>query len=128
MFGKLKKSTCDGFLADTHEAESRWIRDPNAFNQATEIKGLLKLYTNYASADIWTKGEEKHTQVIVIATTIFKEKRNNVEMSKDSGTPRMKKKGKYGTGKTTTPTNSGFPKHQLAYEGNAMDMDGFNYK
>ena len=45
MFTQLEKSTCNNFLTNLKEAKTRWIKDPDAFNQATKIGGLIKLYT-----------------------------------------------------------------------------------
>ena len=73
--------------------------------------------------------EEKHIQMVVLGTAPFEEKCNNAELSKDtSGTSRVKKEDKYGTGKNTTPTDSGVPKLKFAYEGNKVEVYGVDYE
>ena len=49
MLTQLEKSTCDVFLSNVKDANSRWIKSSDTFYQATDIGDLIKLYTNYAS-------------------------------------------------------------------------------
>ena len=46
--------------------------------------------------------------MIALATALYKKKRKNADLSKDNGTPRVKKKTKYR--KNTIPNDGGVPK------------------
>ena len=90
MFDHLEKTTCKDFLANVKGAQSRWIRNPASFDQATEIEELIKLYTNFVSTGAWAKANDKNTKMMALATELYKEKLNN-SRSKDE-TPRTGKK------------------------------------
>ena len=92
MFDQLEKTTCEDFLTNVKGARSRWIRNPAAFNQATEIEELIKLYTNFVSTGAWTKANAKTAQVMALATELYKERLKN-SRSKDE-TPRDGKKSR----------------------------------
>ena len=40
VFTQLYKSTCDDFLTNVKDSKSRWIKSPDNFDQATEIRDL----------------------------------------------------------------------------------------
>ena len=67
MFTLLEKLTCDDFLTNVKDAKSRWIKSPDTFDQATEIRYLIKLYTNYASTGKWMKSNKKDAKIIAMA-------------------------------------------------------------
>ena len=68
----MEKSTCNDFLKNVKDAKSIWIKYPDTFDQATEIRDLIKLYTN-----TWMKSNEKDAKIIAMATEIYKEKLEN---------------------------------------------------
>ena len=90
MFTQLQKLTCNDLLTNVKDANSRWIKSPDTFDQATEIGDLMKLYTKYASTGTWMKSNEKDAKIIAMATELYNEKFKNSRVNDRSNRPGKK--------------------------------------
>ena len=77
MFAQLENSTCEHFLTEVNNSKSGWIRSPETFNSANEIGDLVKLYTYFASNRDWSKAQDRHTNMVAMATELYKEQQKN---------------------------------------------------
>ena len=90
MFTQLEKLTCDDFLTNVKDTKSRWIKYPDTFDQATDIRDLINLYTNYASTGTWMESNEKDAKIIATATELYKERLRNLRPNDRSNRPGKK--------------------------------------
>ena len=85
MFGQLAKTTCKDCLADINEVtRSCWIRNHDSFDLAKDTRKLIKLYANYALTKYWDQAHEKHTNILAMATKLYKEKQKTIHTAKST--------------------------------------------
>ena len=90
MFTQLDKLAWGDFLTNVKDSKSRRIKSPDTFDQGTEIRDLIKLYTNYASTGSWMKSNEKDAKIIAMAIELYKERLRNLRPNDRYNRPRKK--------------------------------------
>ena len=121
----MEKSTCNNFLTNVKDAKSRWIKSPDTFDQATEIRDLIKLYTNYASTGTWIKSKEKDTKIIAMATELYKERLRNLRPNDRSNRPRKKSRANPREPLRKRPPLDPW---RFAFDGKTKTENGVKYK
>ena len=125
MFTQLEKSTCNDFLTNLKDAKSRWIKFQDTFDQATEIRDLIKIYTNYASTGTWMKSNKKDTKIIAMATELYKERLRNLCLNDRSNRP-----GKMPMANLREPSSKRPPLDpwRFNFDGKTKTENGVKYK